>query len=137
MIKELVHDPIFLSQKSVDTNKDDKELFTDLMDTLMYYKDTCVGMAANLIGVKKNTIIVNDNGNIIIMNNPVILKKEKPYKAVETCLSYISDGTSVTRYKKIKVKYYDTDFTLKIKTYEDFTAQIIQHEFDHLLGILV
>lgn len=137
MIKPLIHDPIFLSQKSQDSSKDDKVLFQDMKDTILHYKDTCVGMAANMIGEKKNTIIVLIDKSYVIMNNPVILKKEKPYKTIENCLSYISPGTNVTRYKIIKLKYYTENFEERIKTFTDFEAQIIQHEMDHLSGILV
>ena len=108
----------------------------DLIDTLTAHKDTCVGMAANMIGELKNIIAVNDNGSYLIMYDPEIIKADKPYDTQEGCLSL--DGVRNTkRYKKIKVRYLDSSRRLKIKTFEGYTAQIIQHEIDHCKGILV
>ena len=58
MVKKIVHDPLFLAQKSVDATKADKQVVTDLLDTLQANLDHCVGMAANMIGVKKNGMVV-------------------------------------------------------------------------------
>ena len=93
-------------------------------------------MAANMIGIKKRVIIVNIGLVDVVMFNPVMLRKDTPYETEEGCLSHI--GVKKTkRYEKIKVAYYDVDFKKKIKTFSNYTAQIIQHEIDHCNGILI
>lgn len=136
MIKEINRDIFLLSQKSSPATNEDAETGENLIDTLTANSERCVGMAANMIGVLKRIIAVNDNGNYILMYNPEIIKSEGLYETEEGCLSL--DGTRKTkRSKKIKVRYYDKYFKIKIKTYEGFTAQIIQHEMDHLDGIII
>ena len=136
MIKEINRDIFLLSQKSVPATESDRQAGEDLIETLIANSERCVGMAANMIGLSKRIIAVNDNENYILMYNPEIIKSEGVYETEEGCLSL--DGTRKTkRYKKIKVRYYDKYFKIKIKTYEGFTAQIIQHEADHLDGIII
>lgn len=136
MIREINKDIIILSQKSAPATESDRQIGEDLLETLIANSEHCVGMAANMIGELKNIIAINDNGNYILMYNPEIIKHDGIYEAEEGCLSL--NGTRKTkRYKKIKVRYYDGDFKIKIKTYEGFTSQIIQHEADHLNGILI
>ena len=136
MIREICKDEFFLSQKSEPATADDLAIAQDLLDTLAAHKDGCVGMAANMIGVLKNIIAINDNGDYLLMYNPEIIKSDGAYETEEGCLSL--DGVRKTkRYKKIKVRYLDRNFKIKIKTYEGFTAQIIQHEVDHLSGIII
>ncbi|MBE7023875.1 MAG: peptide deformylase [Ruminococcaceae bacterium] len=137
MIKELMHDPIFLGQKSEPATKEDFEAAEDLMDTLKAHSDGCVGMAANMIGVKKRIICFDDNGTYMTMFNPEIMKATEPYETEEGCLSLLGNPRKTKRYRKIKVKYQTTDFKVRIKTYDGFTAQIIQHEIDHCNGILI
>ena len=137
VIKEIVKDQFQLSQKSAIATKEDLDIITDLLDTIKANHDHCVGMAANMIGANKRIIVVNDNNKYIIMINPEVLKfSGKLYETEEGCLSRI--GVKKTkRYEKIKVSYFDEDFKKKIKTYQGFTAQIIQHEIDHCNGILI
>lgn len=136
MIKEINRDIFILSQKSVPATENDRQTGEDLLETLIANSERCVGMAANMIGVSKNIIAINDNNNYTVMYNPEILKADKEYETEEGCLSL--DGVRKTkRYKKIKVRYLDKDFKIKIKTYDGFTAQIIQHEVDHLSGIII
>lgn len=136
MIKEINRDIFILSQKSVPATENDRQTGEDLLETLIANSERCVGMAANMIGVLKNIIAINDNCNYIVMYNPEILKADKEYETEEGCLSL--DGVRKTkRYRKIKVRYLDNDFKIKIKTYDGFTAQIIQHEVDHLNGIII
>ncbi len=137
MIKELVHDPMFLAQKSVPATKDDKQVVTDLLDTLNAHRLGCVGMAANMIGVKKNVIVVAMGPVHVAMVNPVITKKDKPYETEEGCLSLLGGPRPVTRYEEIEVEYYDKNFKKYRKKFSGFTAQIIQHEVDHCNGILI
>lgn len=138
MIKELVHDPILLSKKSVDATINDLEVVEDLLDTLIAHKETCVGMAANMIGVHKRIIaFVNDDKTYMTMLNPVILKQELSYDTEEGCLSYLGGPKKCKRYQKIKVQYQNKDMQMRIKTFTGFTAQIIQHEIDHCNGILI
>lgn len=137
MIKEIIKDQFILSQKSKQATIDDQDTIQDLIDTLTYNKERCVGMAANMIGVLKNIIIFYDNNKQIVMLNPVIIKTSKDYyNTQEGCLSHIGERP-VKRYKSIKVQFLDLDGKIKIKTYKDFTAQIIQHEIDHCNGILI
>lgn len=136
MIKDIVRDDFFLALKSSEATQDDLYIVQDLKDTLTHNKSRCVGMAANMIGYTKRIIIVDDNGKQLIMINPVYLKVCNPYQTEEGCLSH--DGVRpCTRYEKVKVQYLDEQMKIKIKTYSGFTAQIIQHEMDHLEGILI
>ena len=137
MVKELMHDPIFLAQKSEPATSSDIDVAKDLLDTLTAHRDECVGMAANMIGVKKCIICFDNGGKYMTMFNPEILKADGAYNTEESCLSLLGGPRPVKRYKKIKVKYTESDFKIKIKTFEGWTAQIIQHEIDHLSGILI
>lgn len=137
MVKDICKDINFLSLKSELMTKEDSQIILDLKDTLKLHLNGCVGMAANMIGYNKRCIIyVNEKEEMEIMINPVIIKKEIEYETSEGCLSL--DGIRNTkRYKKIKVEYFNTNFEKRIKTFKDFVAQIIQHEMDHLDGILI
>lgn len=137
MIKELMHDPIFLAQKSEPALAEDISTAYDLRDTLAANKERCVGMAANMIGVKKRIICFDNDGEYMIMLNPEIIKQSDPYSAEEGCLSLLGGPRKCTRYKKIKVRYQNENMQVRIKTFSDFTAQIIQHETDHCNGILI
>ena len=137
MIKELMHDPIFLGQKSQVATPGDLQVAKDLLDTLVAHREECVGMAANMIGVKKRIICFDAGGEYMTMFNPEIIKLEMPYETEEGCLSLLGGVRPVKRYKKIKVSYQTMDFKTRLKTFEGFTAQIIQHEIDHCNGILI
>jgi len=136
MIRTVVKDTSFLEQKSELATKEDVEVINDLIDTLRANLDHCVGMAGNMIGVKKR-ILVFSAGNIIVpMVNPVILKKENPYEAQESCLS-LTGSRKTTRYETIEVQYLDINFKKHKQVFTGFTAQIIQHEVDHFEGIII
>lgn len=137
MIKEIISDQFILSQVSSHATIEDQQVGIDLLDTLKANEYRCVGMAANMIGVLKNIIVVKDAQDIILMYNPQIIKTSGAlYSCDEGCLSH--QGTKPTqRYEKIKVKYQDKNFKVKIKTFSSLTAQIIQHEIDHCQGILI
>jgi peptide deformylase len=136
MVKKIVRDQFFLQQKSEPATPADKQVVEDLLDTLRANQDRCVGMAANMIGVKKQIIVVAAGPFIFPMINPVITRKIGEYQTEESCLSL--DGVRpCTRYKEIEVDYLDQDFKPKHGKYTDFTAQIIQHEIDHFEGILI
>jgi peptide deformylase len=137
MVKELMHDPIFLAQPSSPADQSDLSVAKDLLDTLIAHKDTCVGMAANMIGVAKRIIAFDDNGKYMVMYNPQILKAEGAYDTQESCLSLLGGPRSTKRYQKIKVQYQTEAMQVRIKTFIGFTAQIIQHEVDHCNGILI
>jgi peptide deformylase len=137
MQKNIMKDPLFLSQKSsVADSKADAQVVRDLQDTLRANRDRCVGMAANMIGVKKNIIIVAIGPMDLVMLNPRITKKQGPYETEEGCLSH-TDTKKTTRYKTIEVTYTDPSGKKHTGTFTDFTAQVIQHEIDHLEGILI
>jgi len=136
MIKEIVKDIEFLKEKSEPTTKEDLQVVNDLIDTLRANIDGCVGMAANMIGVKKRILVFTIGDTIIPMINPVITKKEMPYKTEESCLSLIGFRETI-RYEKIEVEYLDKDFKKHKQVFTGFTAQIIQHEVDHCNGILI
>ena len=136
MIKELVHDPIFLALKSEPATAADLQTAQDLLETLTAHKETCVGMAANMIGCNKRIIAFDNIGTYMVMFNPVIVKKSAPYDAEEGCLSLT--GTRKTkRYQTIKVQWQNEQFQTRIKTFTGWAAQIIQHEIDHCEGILI
>ena len=141
MVKELIHDPIFLAGKSEIATKEDLPVAQDLIDTLMAYKDSCVGMAANMIGVRKRIIAFLDESGrtptYTVMLNPEIVKKDGAYDTEESCLSLLYGPRPCKRYKSIKVKYQTMDMQTRIKIYTGWTAQIIQHELDHCDGVLV
>ena len=136
MVREIVKDVFFLSQKSTPATADDLDVAQDLLDTLTAHKDGCVGMAANMIGVSKRIITFDNEGKYMVMYNPEIIKKSGPYEAEEGCLSLT--GTHKTkRWKSIKVQYQNEQFQTRFKTFTGWTAQIIQHEIDHCDGIII
>ena len=136
MIREIVKDEVFLSQKSSPASKKDKKIIEDLKDTYEEWAYMCAGMAANMIGEKKNIILVNVGVAIEIMINPVILDKKEPYEAEESCLCLKSPHKTI-RFNTITVRWRDEDFQQHIETFSGLTAQIIQHEIDHTKGIVI
>lgn len=136
MVKPIVKDTIFLSQKSEDATETDKQVVIDLIDTLRAHSKECVGMAANMIGVKKRIIVFSVDIIQVAMINPVIVRKSKPYEAEEGCLS-LSGVRKTVRYQEIEVSYLDINFKKQKQKYSGWTAQIIQHEIDHCDGILI
>ena len=136
MVKQVVKDPMFLQQKSEPATESDKQVIIDLIDTLKANQDRCVGMAANMIGVKKQIIVVAAGPFILPMANPVITKMKGKYETEEGCLSL--DGVrACTRYKEIEVDYLDQDFKKQHEKFSGFMAQIIQHEIQHFSGELI
>lgn len=136
MIKPIVRDIFFLGQKAERAVKEDIDVGRDLLDTLQANRDRCVGMAANMIGVRKAVIVVHMGTADIVMFNPVVLKKEGPYESEEGCLSL--DGVrKTTRYEYIEVEFYDMSWKKRRQKLRGLPAQICQHELDHLEGILI
>lgn len=136
MIKEIVKDIEFLKQKSELATKSDSQVIDDLIDTLRANLQGCVGMAANMIGIKKRILVFSACGMIIPMVNPVIVKKDGMYEAEESCLSLIGFRKAI-RYQNIEVEYLDRNFKKQRQVFNGFTAQIIQHEIDHFEGIII
>ncbi len=136
MIRPIVKDVFFLGQKSESAAKQDLSVGQDLLDTLHANRNHCVGMAANMIGVKKRIIIVNMGIMNTVMYNPVIVKKDSPYETEEGCLS-LTGVRKTTRYQNIEVEYYDGSWKKHRQAYSGWIAQIIQHECDHLEGIII
>jgi peptide deformylase len=136
MIREICKDIIFLAQKAEPATPDDLLLATDLLETLEYHKDGCVGMAANMIGVNKRIIAFDNDGEYMVMFNPEILRKTGPYDTEEGCLS-LTGVRPVKRWKTIKVKWQNEKFQQRIKNFTGWTAEIIQHEIDHCDGIII
>lgn len=136
MIKPIVKDIVFLSEKSEPATKEDIAVIDDLTDTLRANLEYCVGMAANMIGVKKRILVFTIGDIIIPMINPVILNKENSYETEECCLS-LSGFRKTIRYEKIEVEYLDRNFKKQRQIFKGFTAQIIQHEIDHFEGIII
>ena len=137
MVKEIVNDQKSLMLKSELANNDDLYILDDLIDTLDANREHCVGMAANMIGYNKCILVyINKNEKIEYMINPTIIKCEDEYLAKEGCLSL--EGIRETkRYNKIKVEYYNNKFQKRLKVFNDFEAEIIQHEIDHFSGIII
>jgi peptide deformylase len=136
MVREIVHDVLFLKQKSTKADRNDMQIVTDLKDTLKANHDRCIGMAANMIGYNKRIIIFTAGIMDIVMINPVIVKKAQPYETEEGCLS-LTGVRKTKRWEKITVEYQDTDFNKKRGDFTGFVAQIIQHECDHLEGVII
>ena len=136
MLREIMRDVFFLAQKSEPATKDDLQVGRDLMDTLRANREHCVGMAANMIGIKKNVIIVNMGMMDVVMFNPVLLKKDTPYQTEEGCLSLIGVRPTM-RYENIEVEYYDFAWKKQRMKLSGWTAQICQHELDHLEGRII
>lgn len=136
MVKNIMRDPLFLAQKSEDATEADKQVVVDLLDTLRANLDHCVGMAANMIGIRKKIIVVAAGSFQFAMINPVITKKTGAFQTEEGCLSL--DGVRpCKRYREIEVDYLDQNFEKQHGKYSGWTAQIIQHECDHLEGIII
>ena len=136
MRREICRDVLFLSQKSEDATKEDMQVVQDLLDTLKANEAGCVGMAANMIGIKKRVIAVNMGFVNVAMLNPVIVKKSGAYETEEGCLS-LTGVRPTTRYQEIEVEYFDVNWKKQRGKFTGWTAQIIQHECDHLEGIII
>lgn len=137
MVKEIVRDTFFLAQKSEPADRDDVQVIQDLLDTIKANADRCVGMAANMIGVRKTILVALIGKHYLIMVNPKIVSKSSQiYETEEGCLS-LNGQRKVKRYKFITVEFLDRNFKKKKQTFKDFEAQIIQHEIDHFSGIII
>ena len=137
MVRELNHDPVFLGRKAAAATQADLQTAQDLLDTLQFHRETCVGMAANMIGVCKRIIAFDNAGAYMLMLNPEIVKAAGAYETEEGCLSLLGGPRKTKRYHKIKVRYQTTDLQSRLKTFSGWTAQIIQHEVDHCNGVLI
>ena len=137
MVQEVVHDPVLLGAKSESATKEDLQIARDLLDTLIANKDACVGMAANMIGVRKRIIVFDNEGTYMTMFNPEILKASGEYDTQEGCLSLLGGPRPCKRYQTIKVQWQNEQFQTRIKTFTGWPAQIIQHEIDHCNGVLI
>lgn len=136
MVQEIMKDVSFLSQKAEHATQADLPVAEDLLETLFAHKDGCAGMAANMIGVNKRIIALDNEGKYMVMFNPEIVKKSEPYEAEEGCLS-LTGTRKAKRWKSIKVQYQNEKFQIRLKTFIGWTAQIIQHEIDHCEGIII
>ena len=141
MVKQLMHDPLFLAGRSETATGEDLQTARDLLDTLMAHRESCVGMAANMIGVRRRIIAFLDESGPVptytVMLNPEIIEKSGAYDAEESCLSLLGGPRKCRRYKTVKVKYQTLDFQARTRTFAGWTAQIIQHEVDHCNGVLI
>lgn len=136
MIRSIIHDPLFLAQKSDPATEADRPIINDLLDTLRAHLDQCVGLAANMIGEKKRVIAFCNGPVLMVMVNPEITAQSGEYEAEEGCLS-LSGVRKAKRYRRITVSYQDQAFHWRTGSFEGFTAQIIQHEIDHCKGVLI
>ena len=137
MVRPLVHDPFLLARKSTPAGREDLDTARDLLDTLAAHKDSCVGMAANMIGITKCIIAFDCEGSYLVMLNSEILSASGEYETEESCLSLLGGPRKTKRFQKIKVRWQTEAFQTRIKTFTGWTAQIIQHEIDHCNGILI
>ena len=137
MIQPIVHDPFLLARKSRDAGTEDLQTAQDLLDTLAAHKDECVGMAANMIGVTRRIIAFDCEGSFMVMLNPEIISSSEEYDTEEGCLSLLGGPRKTKRFRKIKVRYQNTQLQTRLKTFTGWTAQIIQHEIDHCNGIMI
>ena len=137
MVRELMHDPLFLGRKSRTATREDLTIGADLLETLVAHKATCVGMAGNMIGETVAVIAFFDGDKPMVMYNPEILKAEGEYDTEEGCLSLLGGPRKCRRYQKIKVRWDNESFQKRVRTFIGWTAQIIQHEVDHCNGVLI
>ena len=137
MVRELMHDPLFLGRKSRAATQEDLAVGRDLLETLLHHRETCVGMAGNMIGETVAVIAFFDGDTPVVMYNPEILKAKGAYDTEEGCLSLLGGPRKCKRYQKIKVRWDNERFLKRIKTFSGWTAQIIQHEVDHCNGVLI
>lgn len=137
MMKPIVHEPMFLAMRSEPATKEDLQTAQDLLDTVIAHKDGCVGMAANMIGVRKRIIVFDNDGEYLTMFNPEIMRCSGAYETEESCLSLQGGARKCKRFRVIKVQWQDAEFRTRIKTFSDWQAQIIQHEIDHCNGVLI
>ena len=137
MVRELIHDPILLARRSREATGADLPVAEDLLDTLKAHKETCVGMAANMIGEFVKIIAFDCEGKYMVMLNPEIMKAEGGYDTEEGCLSLLGGPRKTKRFQKIKVRYQTEAMQIRLKTFTGWTAQIIQHEIDHCNGVLI
>ena len=136
MVREIMKDEAFLAEASEKATAEDADISRDLLETLEAHKAGCVGMAANMIGVRRRIIAFDNEGSYMVMFNPEIVKKSGAYEAEEGCLSLT--GTRKTRrWQSIKVQYQNEKMQIRLKTFTGWTAQIIQHEIDHCNGIII
>lgn len=136
MIREICRDELFLSRRALPAGPEDREVGADLLETLVHHREGCVGMAANMIGVCKRIIAVEDGEGYLVMYNPEILRRSGPYQTEEGCLS-LTGVRPVRRWQSIKVRWQNEQFQPRIRTFTGWTAQIIQHEIDHCEGVLI
>ncbi|MCI7126513.1 MAG: peptide deformylase [Agathobaculum sp.] len=136
MIRPIMKDEAFLAQPSAPATQEDLPVAHDLLDTLAAHREGCVGMAANMIGVRKRIIAFDDEGGYTVMLNPEIVRRADRYEAEEGCLS-LTGVRRVQRWRSIKVRYQNMAFQTRLKTFTGWTAQIIQHELDHCDGVLI
>lgn len=137
MVRDIMKDEAFLAQPSEPATQEDLPIAVDLLDTLKAHKDGCVGMAANMIGIRKRIIVFDNEGTYMTMFNPEILKASGLYDTAEGCLSLLGGPRPCKRYQSIKVQWQNELFQTRIKTFTGWPAQIIQHEIDHCNGILI
>lgn len=137
MVRELIHDPILLARTSAPATAEDLPIARDLLDTLRFHREGCVGMAANMIGQFKRIIAFDCEGSYMVMLNPEIVRSSGPYQTQEGCLSLLGGMRPATRFQSIKVRYQNENMQLRLKTFTGWTAQIIQHEIDHCNGVLI
>ena len=136
MVCEICRDEAFLAQKAEPAAAEDLGTARDLLDTLIAHKDGCVGMAANMIGVNKRIIAFDNEGEYMVMLNPMIVKQSGVYEAEEGCLS-LTGTRKVRRFKSIKLQWQNEKLQTRLKTFTGWTAEIIQHEIDHCEGIII
>ena len=136
MIREIIRDEAFLSRKAEAADKEDLSVGQDLLDTLLSHSDHCVGMAANMIGIPKAVIVFMNGDTPTVFYNPRILRASDPYETQEGCLS-LEGQRNITRFETIKVEYQNAKFQKRVQTFTGYTAEIIQHEIDHLNGIII
>jgi len=136
MIREIVKGEAIFAQKAEPATISDLSVAEDLLDTLNANRASCVGMAANMIGVNKRIIVFDHDGKHEVMFNPQMIRQSEPYTAEEGCLS-LTGTREAKRFNSIKVQYRNSEFQTRIKTYKGRTAQIIQHEIDHCDGTII
>ena len=137
MVRPIVKDKFLLSQKSAPADRSDLPTAQDLVETIAAHAEECVGMAANMIGVLKRIIVFQEFNRYVVMINPeVVWESPATYETNEGFLCH-EGAKNVTRHEEIEVEFLDLRMKKCRVKYSGITAEIIQHEMDHLEGVLI
>ncbi len=132
-------DPVLAKRAKEVTKLDERtvELIEDMLDTM--YEANGVGLAAPQVGILKRIVVIDvteEGDSPIILINPEIIETDGSQTGDEGCLSVPGKSGTVTRAYYVKVRGYDENMELCEIEGNELLARALQHEIDHLNGIL-